>query len=446
MSNQLADLLVEVEVFIRRYVVVDELQATAAALWVVHTWAEEAAYATPYLFVTSAEAECGKTRLLEVLHVLVREPLMTVNISDAALFRAIDAKRPTLFFDEVDSIFNPKARERGQHAEKQALINAGYRRGQHVYRMGGSNRTKLETFEVFCPKALAGLGTLPPTLASRCLRIELKRRRPTEPVEDFFPEDVAEEAERLRGQLESWASVTVDVLRGSRPARIEGLRDRTMEVWRPLLAIAEMDGEPWAARARRAALGLTSGEDDEPSTGLLLLEDIRSVFDETGQERIATSDLITELAGREESPWGDWWIDPKTDEPNRTAPRRVAQLLRPYRIRSQNVRIDERIVKGYRREDFIDAWERFLPASRVSATSATSATTAPLSQADVADVADVADRRDGGEDPGPGHPILGDEGFVTYIKDAYRAGHVTHDEVLEALRAHGRILRSGATA
>ena len=104
--GELAQLLDAVEVFIRRYVVVDEAQATALALWVAHTWAIEAAHATPYLFVSSAEPESGKTRLLEVLHELVREPLSTMNISDAALFRAIDAQQPTLFFDEVDAIFN----------------------------------------------------------------------------------------------------------------------------------------------------------------------------------------------------------------------------------------------------------------------------------------------------------------------------------------------------
>ena len=78
---------------------------------------------------TSAEPESGKTRLLEVLHELVREPISTMNISDAALFRVIEAKAPTLLFDEVDSIFNPKARERGLRDDLRALLNAGYRRG-----------------------------------------------------------------------------------------------------------------------------------------------------------------------------------------------------------------------------------------------------------------------------------------------------------------------------
>jgi hypothetical protein len=391
---ELGKLLDAVEVFVRRYVVLDEAQATAVSLWAAHTHAIGAAQATPYLFVTSAEPESGKTRLLEVLHELVPEPLLTMNISDAALFRTIDSKQPVVFFDEVDSIFSPKARERALRADLQALLNAGYRRGQLVIRMGGANRTTLETFRVFGPKALAGLGSLPPTLASRCVRIELKRRRLTEPVEDFYPDDVADEAGRLRDGLKAWAVPALDVLRAARPDRVEGVRDRTMEVWRPLLAIAELDGEPWSARARRAVVSLTGGEEEDPSLGLLLLEDIRTVFRERDVVRLASADLIAGLAQLEESPWGEWWIDPKTEAPSRTAPRRLAQLLHPYGIRPGNVRIDENVARGYKREDFFDAWERFLPP-RPSATSATSATSLSHSQADVADVADVAHTRDG---------------------------------------------------
>jgi hypothetical protein len=318
-----------------------------------------------------------------------------MNISDAALFRTIEARTPTLLFDEVDAVFNPKARERGHRDDLRALLNAGYRRGESVLRMGGPNKSRLESFAVFCAKALAGLGDLPPTLQSRCIRIELKRRRLDEPVEDFFPEDVAAEAERLRAAFAELMAVNLDALKAKRPVRVDGLRDRTNEVWRPLLAIAELAGDVWAARARRAALGLAPQADENGSLAILLLGDIRAVFDQREAERIATAELVMALGGFDESPWGEWWLDPKTDTPNKSAARRLAQLLRPFGIRSRNVRVDEkRTPKGYRREDFLDAWERFLPSSRTSATSATSATSESHSQADVADVADVADIRE----------------------------------------------------
>jgi hypothetical protein len=213
----LAELLYAVELFLRRFVVIDDAQAAASTLWVPHTHAIEAAYATPYLHACSAEPESGKTRFLEALRELVRAPILTMNVSDAALFRTIDQWQPTLFFDEVDAIFNPKARERGHRDDLRSPLNAGYRRGEFVLRMGGGNNTVLETFAVFGPKALAGLGSLPPALASRCIRIEMKRRRTDEPVDDFFPADLAAETEELRGRLAAWAETAVDTLK--RPAR-----------------------------------------------------------------------------------------------------------------------------------------------------------------------------------------------------------------------------------
>jgi hypothetical protein len=350
---------------------------------------------TGYLFVVSAEQESGKTRLLEVLRELVLSALFTMNISDAALYRAIDSLKPTLFMDEIDAVFNPKARERGVAAEKSALLNGGYRRGERVYRMGGANRTTLEAFEVFCPKALAGLGSLPPTLASRCFRIELKRRRVDEPVEDFYPAELAEETAAMRAQLEAWAETAIDELQDARPARIDELRDRTNEVWRPLLAIAELAGGVWAARARHAATHLASGErDDETTVGVLLLADIRIVFAELDEERLATARLITELCKLEESPWAEWWLT-KEGDPSRAAPRRLAQLLRPFRIRATNIRAEDTVKRGYKVEDFRDAWERFLP-DRVAALQALHPLhPAPHQQTEVADVVDVAHRGDG---------------------------------------------------
>jgi hypothetical protein len=108
---------------------------------------------------------------------------------------------------------------------------------------------------------------------------------------------------------------------------------------------------------------LAAGYDDDPSLGLTLLGDCRTVFDKRKEDRIATHDLIVGLAYLEEAPWGEWWIDQKTDEPLRTAPRRLAQLLKPYGIRSKDVRTNG-TKRGYKREDFQDAWERFLPSSR----------------------------------------------------------------------------------
>lgn len=70
-----AVLLDDVARFVRRFVFLNDDQAAAAALFIAHNHAFEAADSTPYLTITSAEKRSGKTRLLEVLELLAREPL-----------------------------------------------------------------------------------------------------------------------------------------------------------------------------------------------------------------------------------------------------------------------------------------------------------------------------------------------------------------------------------
>jgi hypothetical protein len=217
-----ATLLDDVRSFIRRFVVLDDRQADALALWVSHTHVFDAFGCTPYLAITSAEKRSGKTRLLEVLDLVVREPLQTANISDAALFRVVDEKSPTLLMDEVDAIFKSRERE-----ELRGLLNAGYRRGAVAHRMGGANNRSLETFPVYCPKAFAGIGDcLPDTITDRSIPIRLKRRIRGELVERFRLRDAAPEGQILRDRLADWLEPQHDYLAASRPELPDALDDR----------------------------------------------------------------------------------------------------------------------------------------------------------------------------------------------------------------------------
>src|SRR5512132_2496232 len=138
--------------FIRRFIVVTSAQTVTGALWIGHTYAIDSFDTTPYLAVTSAEKRSGKSRLLEVLELLVRSPLSAVNMSDAVLFRAIESMKPTLLLDEADAVFGSKSKER---EELRGMLNAGWRRYGKAWRMGGGNHTTLEDFAVFCPKVFA---------------------------------------------------------------------------------------------------------------------------------------------------------------------------------------------------------------------------------------------------------------------------------------------------
>ena len=92
----LGEVLDELAGFVRRFVVMSPAQADAIALWIVHTHAFDAAEQTPYLAISSAEKRSGKTRLLEVLELLVARPWLTGRVTAAVLARKVDAERPTL--------------------------------------------------------------------------------------------------------------------------------------------------------------------------------------------------------------------------------------------------------------------------------------------------------------------------------------------------------------
>src|SRR5215469_496369 len=91
--------------YVRRFVYLSKEQEVVIALWVFHTYAADSAETTPYLAVTSAEKQSGKTRLLEVLSTIVAEPWFTGRVTAAVLVRKVDDKKPTLLLDESDAAF-----------------------------------------------------------------------------------------------------------------------------------------------------------------------------------------------------------------------------------------------------------------------------------------------------------------------------------------------------
>ena len=373
-----ASLLDALAAFVHRFVACTETQAAAIALWTAHTWTFDAADTTPRLAVQSAEKQSGKTRLLEALDLVAPGPLPVANISVAALFRVIAAGPVTLLWDEVDSTFNNKGT--GTAEELRGLLNAGYRRGAQVARVvGEGKKMRVERFPVFAPIALAGIGSLPDTVEDRSIIIRLRRRAPNEHVERFRRRVVEPDAARLRDELAGWSAGVIEELKDLHPD-LPRLSDRAADVWEPLLAIADLAGGNWPDRARDAAITLSGAQPaDDDTLGVRLLADVRTVMG--ARDRVWTAELLEGLAALEESPWGDWYGKPLDA-------RRLAKFLKPYGVRSREVRIGDRNAKGYVAEDLADPWSRYVPTlAGVSATSATSAT--PLASP-VADVAGVA--------------------------------------------------------
>lgn len=394
-DSQLASLLNGVVKLVRHYVVLDDHQADAVALWTVHTHLLEAAEVTPYLSISSAEMRSGKTTLLELLELLVRDAWLTGSVTAATLARKVDQQPPpTLLLDESDTAFKGD----GEYAETlRGILNSGYRRGGKYSRcvgLSGGNLT-VQDFSTFGAKAIAGISKLPDTVSDRAIPIRMKRKAPGESVARFRRRKVVENAEPLKLQFAAVVEdIDINALAEARPDIPEKLtNDRAIDGWEPLFAIADLAGGSWPQRVRVAAVMLSvEDEGGEPSTGIQLLADARAIRQRSSDNNIFTADLIRELAGFEESPWGEWWWDSSTLKTTRGAERRLANLLKPYGIRPQEVRIGAEHKKGYRWADFEDAWRRLLPPLPESPRQRRQGRQrASLLEPDVAEVADVAD-------------------------------------------------------
>ena len=131
---------------IRKYVVLTENDALAAAMWIRHAYCFDAFACTPRLAITAPEKRCGKTTLLDVIGILVPRPLSTANISSAATFRTIEAVRPTLL-DEADTFL-------GENEELRGILDSGHRAGGQVIRTFGDD-FEVRAFSTQCPVAIA---------------------------------------------------------------------------------------------------------------------------------------------------------------------------------------------------------------------------------------------------------------------------------------------------
>jgi hypothetical protein len=336
-------ILDEVHALITRYVAFSEPeQADVLSLFVLHTHAFQYARTTPYIYITSAEKQSGKTRTLEVLEQLCRNATRADNLTSSVMFRMIEHLSPTLMVDEVDTIFSGAKNE-----ELRGVLNSGYKSAGKVYRAIGNPTDEnggLVSFRTFCPKILAGIdnGQVPDTVLDRAIRIVLKRKAAGQHVEEFYAEDVEVETEELRERIEAWMNANSDTLadRTARPARIEGLGDRANEISRPLLALARLC-PGWDVRARNALKALL-GEDElklSPQARALLV--IRDWFDANPDAKWIPSKVAMEITGQNGKRLGGW--------------------MAAYDVKPAGFTKDGERGKGYRRVDLEDAFNRYLP-------------------------------------------------------------------------------------
>ena len=128
---------------------------------------------------------------------------------------------------------------------------------------------------MFAPLAVAAIGMLPLPLMHRAVIINMQRHAkddtPLEQLDEHDPRFAA-----ARAEIQKWAATCTLAREPEMPPE---LHNRAADNWRVLLAIADDLGHGEAARAAAVALSVNRLDEDP---GVILLTDIRTVFDSLG--------------------------------------------------------------------------------------------------------------------------------------------------------------------
>jgi hypothetical protein len=325
----------------------------AVTVWIAATHAQPAWDHAPRLAIVSPEKRCGKSRLLDIIEGTCHAPLISVNVSPAALVRSItDEDPPTLLVDEADTVFGTK-RNAENNEDVRGILNAGFGRNRPYIRWDMKARQR-EDCPTFCMASLASIGDLPDTIMDRAIIVRMRRRGPAEAVRPFRARRDGHALHDLRTRLAEWASGALGTLEDSRPAM--PVEDRAADTWEPLVAIADHAGGSWPARVRAACTMLVNASDSEAveaSLGVKVLADVRDVFEAVPDDFLQSRDLVDRLHAIAEAPWGDFNLSMNS----------LARRLAPFGIRPRQNTL--KTARGYHRSDFSDAWSRYLVSTTV---------------------------------------------------------------------------------
>src|SRR5439155_8028289 len=90
----------------------------------------------------------------------------------------------------------------------------------------------------------------------------------------------------------------------ARPKLPKGLSDRKVQIWEPLIIVADLAGGDWPEMARQAALGLSASAEETSPVGALLFG-IWFLFATTGGGRMFSRALVQGLNSMTDRPWGE---------------------------------------------------------------------------------------------------------------------------------------------
>lgn len=343
----------EIYLAIESFIELESEQIHAITIWVLHTYfirpydSIQLCRYSPLLFLTSPERACGKSTLLKILSALSYNGKIATNISDASLFRLVAGKKITLFLDEIDTYFSKRS-------EMVGLLNSGFEITGSVLRQTGGDFGTTSEFSTWGAKCIAGIGTQPDTLESRTLKIQLKRKTAESNllrVPEVLARDLNYFINIKRRCIKFAAENETEILK-SDEIFFNEIDDRAHDCWSGLLRLASYIGE--LDNVKKSARYLSANAKPDEGESIEFLRDVRYFLGTLTEEKFPTAQLITYLNRLEDRPY-------KYIRKDGINAYDLSVKLKPYGIRSKQIKFAGSNIKGYEVAVFQEVFKRYLP-------------------------------------------------------------------------------------
>lgn len=364
----------DVMTWIGSFIAMPDEYRIVLAIYAIHSWVYERFDSVPYLSLTSAEPQCGKTTVLETMVELsanggrgaqVHTDPTKVTILTLLGDARTEHKPLAIAWDECEKA----SRESDDRRE---IINSGYRSTGSVPRTvnnpipmpedpkdrdSWSPRVTVHQ-STFSPKMFAGIGSLAPTIKDRSIVLTMRAGRSER---RYRPSAMRAEAEAFRTRI-------VDLVRTIPampvPAECEWLQGREAELWEPLFTTAKYlrltnDQNTLLRKASDLLIEMKHSDTERRYTLVRKAEDRIAV--DRGEVPLGKRALLAvqTVFGADSALWTTTIIermkatDPFWAEYRKRGidDRSLADLLHTFGVEHKQIKIKGQNKRGYRAED-----------------------------------------------------------------------------------------------
>jgi len=263
----------------------DEKEHMLRAIWDMGTYFFDGFEAYPYLEVVG-EKGCGKTTSAKITEFTAKDGITFSSITAPTLFRYVHVQRPTMIWEEVQRLFS--YRKGVDNDERIELLLIGYQKGALVPRTekDSNGQFAIRTYEAYCPKLFVGTKEIPMnertaplkdrTISQFLLRADKQFQQPRKDDKKFLQQ---------RNNLYAFALAEYETIMYlyHQLGKTSELKNRDLDKWKPLLALAELIGEDVKAELLKYAkknVDISSGDLDELGWKADLIRAVHDLLDD----------------------------------------------------------------------------------------------------------------------------------------------------------------------